>query len=623
MFHAIWFYILAIEPKHSKRKTAVLSILAAVLSEAVSLFSFVYFDSKQQALTVTFYVASVIYAFFYIFLMQGGKKLKALFIYFTYICIWAAMYVVVMILTRNVLGGWQPAMWILRSVFNIVFLIIYYRCFKVRLLKCMPAVEQVSNVLIPASGMIYLVVPTLMIYYAYSDQTAISLAIVIFLLLFCFTFYVLIFRFIRQVGREKEFQAIEMQNKYLKDTVQNFENMEREAQQNRHDYHHHNLILLQYARNGDADAIIEYLDGFETCEQKKTARLCINRTVDNILRAYLRKAEQVNITMKVHAQMDSTTTIQDAQFACVLTGMALGAYDMGAAGCTITDERKENVDFSAPYHTEDIVLVVRGNAATSLTGSLYGGYSQELFPNAEIREFNNFADVLMALRQGKVDGTMLDRPNFNSVRRTDDKLSCMTVPQYSVEIGFGFQKTESGYALQAQMNEFLDELRADGTIDEMLDKWYGETEPEESVPLDEFSGNSQRLRVSIDTTRKPFVYMYEGKPVGFEIEVLYLFCSEYGYDIEISDVSFASGLAGLAGEKYDLVCGGLYMTPERKESVNFSEPYMVADVVMATYEKSGFENFFASIGESFEKTFIRENRWQLIAEGVITTLRTH
>ena len=31
------------------------------------------------------------------------------------------------------------------------------------------------------------------------------------------------------------------------------------------------------------------------------------------------------------------------------------------------------------------------------------------------------------------------------------------------------------------------------------------------------------LNVSIDTTRKPFVYMYEGKPVGFEIEVLYMF----------------------------------------------------------------------------------------------------
>ena len=226
----------------------------------------------------------------------------------------------------------------------------------------------------------------------------------------------------------------------------------------------------------------------------------------------------------------------------------------------------------------------------------------------------------MALRQGKVAGTMLDRPNFNAVKRTDSKLSAVNVPQYSVEIGFGFQKTEEGYALQAQMNSFLDKLRADGRLDSMLDKWYGETEPSVSVPLEELKENPKTLRVSIDTTRKPFVYMYEGKPVGFEIEAMYLFCKEYGYNVEIEDVSFASGLAGLAGEKYDLVCGGLYMTPERKESVNFSEPYMVADVVMATYEKSGMGNFFASIGESFEKTFIRESRWKLIVKGILTTL---
>jgi len=101
---------------------------------------------------------------------------------------------------------------------------------------------------------------------------------------------------------------------------------------------------------------------------------------------------------------------------------------------------------------------------------------------------------------------------------------------------------------------------------------------------------------------------------------LYLFCQKYGYTIELSDISFASSLAGLAVGKYDLVCGGLYMTPERKESVNFSDPYMEAEVVMAVYERSGFENFFASLSESFQKTFIRESRWKLILEGIVITV---
>ena len=323
---------------------------------------------------------------------------------------------------------------------------------------------------------------------------------------------------------------------------------------------------------------------------------------------------------------------EDVEFVAILGGIQSGKYDIGISGITITEERKESVDYSDVYHVEDLVVVVRSEsgeddlaqfgAATLgvVTGSLYGGYSREQFPNASIKEFNTFADALFALKQGVVSGIMLDKPNFNSVARTDKSLVSITVPAYSVEIGFGFQKNDGGYALQAQMNEFLGKLEAQGKTEELIDKWYGETEPSESIPLDELSSNAKTLNVAIDTTRKPFVYMYEGKPVGFEIEVLYMFCKEYGYNVKISDLSFASGLAGLTSEKYDMVCGGLYMTDERKQSVNFSEPYMYAEVVMAKCERSGFENFMLSLKSSFEKTFVREQRWKLIVEGIGTTM---
>ena len=323
---------------------------------------------------------------------------------------------------------------------------------------------------------------------------------------------------------------------------------------------------------------------------------------------------------------------EDVTFAAILGGVQSAKYDLGMSGITITDERKESMDFSDVYHVEDLAVIIRKEATSEdltqfnsatlgvVTGSLYGGYSREQFPNAAIKEFNTFADVLVALKQGKVDGIMLDKPNFNSVARTDKSLACVTVPAYSVEIGFGFQKNDGGNELRAQMNALLTKLTTEGKTDELIEKWYGETEPAESIPLDELSSNSKTLNVAIDTTRKPFVYMYEGKPVGFEIEVLYMFCKEYGYNVKISDISFASGLAGLASEKYDLVCGGLYMTAERKESVNFSDPYMFAEVVMAKCERSGLGNFMLSLRDSFEKTFVREQRWKLIVEGIGTTM---
>ncbi len=254
-----------------------------------------------------------------------------------------------------------------------------------------------------------------------------------------------------------------------------------------------------------------------------------------------------------------------------------------------------------------------------VTGSLYDGYSKTLFPDAEIKYHKNFADVLQALKQGKIEGCMLDEPNYNAIKRTEPGLFCMDVPQYDVEIGFGFQKTESGQLLQSQMNELLNELKADGRIDGLIEKWYGEEEPTQELEPPDFSDNPTTIKVAVDTTRKPFVYLRNGEKVGFEMEVFYMFCEKYGYRPDYDDVPFASGIAGLSGEKYDIVAGGLYMTDERKQSVNFSDPYMYADVVMVQYQGEE-QGFFAGILSGFTKTFVDEGRWKLIVEGIVTTL---
>ncbi len=255
-----------------------------------------------------------------------------------------------------------------------------------------------------------------------------------------------------------------------------------------------------------------------------------------------------------------------------------------------------------------------------VTGSLYDGYSRELFPNARVDYYQIFPDLFQCVKQGKVDGFLLDEPNFNAVKRTSPNLSCLDVPQYDVEIGYGFQKNKEGDLLQTQMNDLLNRLKQDGTVDRLLDKWYGDTEPTDPLPIPDFSDNPTKLRVAVDSGRKPFVYLRDGQYVGFEIEVMYLFCEEYGYNPQIEDVPFASGIAGLSAGKFDFVAGGLYMTAERKKSVNFSDPYMYADVVMVTCPPEESGNFFVGLAESFETTFLKEQRWKSILQGIGVTL---
>lgn len=255
-----------------------------------------------------------------------------------------------------------------------------------------------------------------------------------------------------------------------------------------------------------------------------------------------------------------------------------------------------------------------------IDGSLYDGISKAFFPNARRDSYPSFNDLFQCVKQGKIDGFLLDIPNLSAVKRTDERLSWISVPDCTVEIGIAFGKNEKGETLQSEMNAFLAEIRQNGLYDSMWTYWCEETEPEAMPPLTDVSENKKELRIAVDLSRKPFVYLLNNEYAGFEIELLYRFSDKYGYKPVFESAQWTAGVAGLKTEKYDVVSCGIYMTEERKESVNFCDPYVVADVVMVIYDQGGSEKpFFESLRESFEKTFIRENRWKQILEGLGVT----
>ena len=324
--------------------------------------------------------------------------------------------------------------------------------------------------------------------------------------------------------------------------------------------------------------------------------------------------------------------VVDSTFSGILTGLEQGKYDMGGSGITIPEERRQSIDFSDVYHVEDVVMVVADNGQKRLNdfsnaslgvidGSIYDGFSRQLFPDADIQSYPSFNDLFQCVKQGKIDGFLLDIPNFNAVQRTDRKLSYISVPGYSVEIGIAFGKNEKGEKLQAQMNDFIQLIRANGTYEELWNKWCGESEPMQTPTVPDFSGSTEKLNVVLDLSRKPFVYLLNEAYAGFEVELMYLFCEAYGYRPVFESAQWTSGVAGLKTGKYDVVSCGIYMTEERKESVNFCDPYAVADVVMVIYDGGDdVGNVWNNLRQSFERTFIRENRWKLIVRGLGNTV---
>ena len=187
------------------------------------------------------------------------------------------------------------------------------------------------------------------------------------------------------------------------------------------------------------------------------------------------------------------------------------------------------------------------------------------------------------------------------------------------DYAIAFPKTAEGGHLRDQLNAFMAELEADGTLAQIDDIWFGPDDSKKVIDLSGLTGENGVLQLATNTENPPFSYLYEGQIVGYEIDIVVRFCRAYGYGLELHNMDFSALIPGL-GERYDLAASCIAVTEERSESVFFSDPVYSGGTVMMVRGAEEETGFWASLAESFEKTFIRESRWKLIVQGVGTTV---
>lgn len=86
--------------------------------------------------------------------------------------------------------------------------------------------------------------------------------------------------------------------------------------------------------------------------------------------------------------------------------------------------------------------------------------------------------------------------------------------------------------------------------------------------------------VATEAAYPPFEFVQDGQIVGFDKDVLDLVIGAWGVKLEHLDVPFAGILAGLLEKKYDFVCTGLIMNPERTSKYAFTMPVAVAPIMI-------------------------------------------
>ncbi len=192
-------------------------------------------------------------------------------------------------------------------------------------------------------------------------------------------------------------------------------------------------------------------------------------------------AKRLNITVKY----------ENISWDAMIPAVSEGQFDMGMTGITITDERKEKVDFSDSYMTSQSVMLVRGDEARfadaagfSADAALLIGAQPGTTPfytavyevldgneaNPRIKLFETFGACVEALKAGDVDLVLTDgTAGQGYVAASGGGLKIVGQPLGTEEFGFIFPK---GSDLVGPMNAAIASLKADGTLEALNQKWF-------------------------------------------------------------------------------------------------------------------------------------------------------
>jgi polar amino acid transport system substrate-binding protein len=253
--------------------------------------------------------------------------------------------------------------------------------------------------------------------------------------------------------------------------------------------------------------------------------------------------------------------------------------------------------------------------------------AENLFNASEILYFANQTDAFNAVKEGKSEIALYDdyETALAFMGGDYDNLEIIQIPQDVVQYKKAVIATDP--SLIDKYNEFLEEIRSDGTLDDMGDRWLYPESSREMPDIDTGGGNGT-LTVATTGTRVPYSYFDgNGELTGFEIENVTRFAAYLGMDVQFATMDFAALIPYVISGKANLGANWISITPERAQSVAFSDPYYTTGSCLVTKKPADLgesdekgAGFMAWLKNGVQNNLLQENRWKLIVDGLGVTL---
>lgn len=200
------------------------------------------------------------------------------------------------------------------------------------------------------------------------------------------------------------------------------------------------------------------------------------------------KGIDVDMAKALAEKLGKELVIENVEFGSIVTGVQSGKYDVGIAGMTVTEERKESVNFSDSYATGIQVVIVKENGKIQslddlggkdvmigvqqdTTGHIYasdtpekGGYGED-----HVTAYLSGADAVNALLTDKVNAVIIDNEPAKSFVAANPGLKILPAEWVVEDYAIAVNKEDT--QLLKDINKALAEMKADGSLKKIIDTY--------------------------------------------------------------------------------------------------------------------------------------------------------
>ena len=254
---------------------------------------------------------------------------------------------------------------------------------------------------------------------------------------------------------------------------------------------------------------------------------------------------------------------------------------------------------------ETLVLYSEADLAGLRVGCSAGSYyEQHLSPREDIDLFivNTEADGMQALMQDKVDVFVTDEVMLTpeSMRMYGVKKALRGEESFDVSVAVRKGNTR----LLEQLNAFI----AQPYIPDLVKKWTEEASVK-LPPIPEVPRNATPLLCAVCVNLEPTSYVGEGGEwTGLDPELARRFAASLGRPLEIHFQELSAAMIALETGQVDMIVSSLFVTEERKKSVDFSIPYYHCHPGYFVKDKDSTHRI--GFSERLHMNLVTENRWK-------------